>query len=81
MDALERLCARVSLLVPVVALTVLLDGPLWWVFALLATCPLMVVWLVYRVLRAPSPRMQDLPPDHEWGYRDRPDIRSVSRDA
>ncbi len=77
MDALERFCARVSLLVPVVALTVLLDGPLWWVSALLAVCPLMVLWLVQRVLRTPSPQLSELPPDHEWGYRDQPDIRSV----
>ncbi|MFN8352357.1 MAG: hypothetical protein U0U25_12900 [Flavobacteriales bacterium] len=77
MDALERFCARVSLLVPVVALTVLLEGPLWWVFALMAACPLMVLWLVWRVLRTPSPQLRELPPHHDWGYRDRPDFRSV----
>lgn len=77
MDALERFRARMSLLVPVVALIDLLDGPLWWVSALLAVCPLMVLWLVWRVLRTPAPQLSEVPPGHEWGYSDRPDIRSM----
>lgn len=79
MDALERLCARVSLIVPVVALTVLLEGPGWWVFTLLAASPLIVLWMVLRVLRSPSPVMQEPPAGNAWGYRDRPDIRPVDK--
>jgi len=77
MNPSEKTAAWISMLVPVVALTVLLETPVWWVLTLFLLCPAAVIILVWRVLHEKSVSLPDLPTGHEWGYLDRRDLRPV----
>lgn len=71
----ERTALFSTLLLPLIAVTVLGNAPAWWVMLLAALIPMVLVMLVIVVLRdRTGPAYPDLPPGHEWGYQDRTDI-------
>jgi membrane protein implicated in regulation of membrane protease activity len=77
MNPSEKIASWISTLVPVVALTVLLEAPPWWVFTLFLLCPILVIYLVWRVLNEQNVSLPELPAGHEWGYLDRRDLQPV----
>jgi hypothetical protein len=58
-------------LVLVNMLVAAIDGPGWLVAPLLLLGPVVVLWMVWRVLRDTSVPMADLREGDEWGYGDR----------
>jgi len=72
----ERAALLASVLVPISIITSLSEPPLWWVMLLFVMDPVVLIALVWAILRDPAPPPLDLPPGHEWGYADRPGLRS-----
>lgn len=50
------------------------------IITLFTICPLIVVWMVWQVLRDRSVPVRDLKQGEEWGYQDRPGLRSVAEE-
>ncbi len=70
----ERHALWTTVLVPVIGFTVACDAPLWCGLVLLFIAPVAVLWLVWTVLHDTTDPSGELPPGHEWDYRDRPDL-------
>lgn len=74
MNRSERHALRASALVPLIMAAVWLQAPLWCALILLFVIPIVVIHLVWSVLHDTSDPSGELPPGHEWDYRDRPDL-------
>lgn len=57
------------------------SNPPQWLPALMFTLsPFLVVYMVYSVLRYDTYDGPELQPNEEWGYQDKPEIKSVIND-
>ncbi len=65
-----------TLLLVVFAAASRLNAPLRLLLFLFSISPLFLVWMVYTVLRYGRYTGRELGHDEEWGYQDRPDLRS-----
>lgn len=53
----------------------LFGGPAWLIGGLFITGPVLVLWMVWKVLHDHSVPMRELEGEEQWGYQDKPDLR------